>query len=66
MITMGRRGQGGRHLGAAERTVVGKDAKRVENLFQYGLLIAAWIMAFLLGKELQAGFAQWRARRRSE
>ncbi|HLI26203.1 MAG TPA: hypothetical protein VKZ60_03985 [Chloroflexota bacterium] len=38
----------------------------MESLLQYGLLLAAWVVAFLLGKELQTGFAQWRARRRSE
>jgi len=32
---------------------------------QYGLLLSAWIMAFMLGRELQVGFAQWRARGRS-
>ena len=31
---------------------------------QYGLLVAGWTVAFLLGKELQGGFAQWRDRRR--
>jgi len=35
-------------------------------MMQYGLLFSAWIVAFMLGKELQVGFAQWRARRRSE
>lgn len=30
----------------------------------YGLFVAAWTVAFLLGKELQGGFAQWRDRRR--
>ena len=30
---------------------------------QYGLFVAGWTVAFLLGKELQAGFAQWRDRR---
>jgi hypothetical protein len=30
----------------------------------YGLFVAAWTVAFLLGKELQAGFAEWRERRR--
>ena len=29
---------------------------------QYGLFVAAWTVAFLLGKELQAGFAKWRGR----
>ncbi len=56
----------GRRRIAADQTVVGKDAERVESLLQYVLLLAAWVVAFLLGKELQAGFAQWRARRRSE
>jgi len=43
-----------------------KDLYRVEDMMQYGLLFSAWIAAFMLGKELQVGFAQWRARRRSE
>lgn len=38
----------------------------MEYLLQYVLLLAAWVVAFLLGKELQTGFAQWRARRRGE
>ncbi len=38
----------------------------MENLVQPALLIAGWTMAFLLGKELQGGLAQWRARRRSQ
>ena len=42
-----------------------KDPRRVEDLMQYGLLLSAWIMAFMLGKELQLGFVQWRGRRRS-
>jgi hypothetical protein len=43
-----------------------KDLYRVEDMMQYGLLFSAWIVAFMLGKELQVGFAQWRARRRSQ
>jgi len=27
------------------------------------LLIAGWVVAFLLGRELQAGFGQWQERR---
>jgi hypothetical protein len=57
---------GGAQLDRDGWSVVGKDAERVESLLQYGLLLAAWVVAFLLGKELQTGFAQWRARRRSE
>ena len=38
----------------------------MEDLMQYTLLLSGWVVAFLLGKELQTGFAQWRARRRSE
>jgi hypothetical protein len=30
------------------------------------LLIAGWTAAFLLGKELQGAFTQWRVKRRSE
>jgi hypothetical protein len=37
----------------------------VEEMMQFGLLLSAWIMAFMLGRELQVGFAQWRERRRS-
>ena len=33
---------------------------------QSGLLVVAWVLAFLLGKELQTGFTQWRTRQRSE
>ena len=38
----------------------------MEDLMQGGLLMVAWVAAFMLGKELQTGFTQWRARRRSE
>ncbi len=38
----------------------------MEDLMQYALLLSGWVVAFLLGKELQTGFAQWRTRRRSE
>ena len=31
---------------------------------QTALLLVGWIVAFMLGKELQAGFAQWQAARR--
>jgi hypothetical protein len=51
---------------AAVEPARGKDPRRVEDLMQYGLLLSAWIMAFMLGKELQVGFAQWRARRHSQ
>ena len=27
-----------------------------------GLLLGGWVIAFLLGKELQAGYAHWRAK----
>ena len=27
---------------------------------QIGVLLVGWVVAFLLGKELQAGFVQWR------
>jgi hypothetical protein len=33
---------------------------------QYALLLVGWLAAFLLGKELQGGFAAWRERRRSD
>jgi hypothetical protein len=34
------------------------------DLTHFGLLVAGWTVSFMLGKELQAGFAQWRDRRR--
>jgi hypothetical protein len=34
------------------------------DVAQITLLVAAWIVAFLLGKELQTGFAQWWEKRR--
>ena len=33
---------------------------------QIGLLLVGWVVAFLLGKELQTGFLQWREGRRGE
>jgi hypothetical protein len=33
------------------------------EIAQFGLMLVAWIVAFLLGKELQTGFSQWRTRR---
>jgi hypothetical protein len=30
------------------------------EVLQFGLLLAGWVVAFLLGKELQVGFKQWR------
>ncbi len=29
---------------------------------EFGLLFVSWVVAFLLGKELQSGFRAWRAR----
>jgi hypothetical protein len=34
------------------------------EITQFALLLAAWTVAFLLGKELQSGFSQWRNRDR--
>ena len=36
------------------------------DVAQIGLLLIGWVVAFLLGKELQAGFLQWREGRRGE
>ena len=33
---------------------------------QYALLLIGWVAAFMLGKELQTGFAKWWQQRRSE
>ncbi len=38
----------------------------MEDWLQYALLLSGWVAAFMLGKELQTGFAQWRARRRNQ
>jgi hypothetical protein len=38
----------------------------MENLAQPLLLLVAWVGAFMLGKELQCGFAQWQSRRRGQ
>jgi hypothetical protein len=43
-----------------------KECQVMEDVVQYALLLSGWAVAFLLGKELQTGFAQWRARRRSQ
>jgi hypothetical protein len=34
------------------------------DVTQFAVLVAAWTVAFMLGKELQTGFAQWRDRER--
>ena len=34
------------------------------DVAQAALLLVGWIVAFLLGKELQSGFAHWQAARR--
>jgi hypothetical protein len=31
-----------------------------------GLLLVGWVVAFLLGRELQTGFLQWRQSRRDQ
>ncbi len=36
------------------------------ELAEFGLLLVSWVVAFLLGKELQGGFAQWQETRRSK
>src|SRR4051794_18226072 len=37
-----------------------KDRHLMDHLAQPVLLLGAWMAAFLLGKELQQGFAHWR------
>lgn len=34
------------------------------DVAQTALLLVGWIVAFMLGKELQSGFTQWQAARR--
>jgi len=36
------------------------------ELAQIALLVGGWVVAFLLGKELQTGFLQWRQSRRDQ
>jgi hypothetical protein len=36
------------------------------DVAQTALLLIGWVVAFLLGKELQSGFVQWQTSRRSE
>jgi len=36
------------------------------DVAQIGLLVVGWVVAFLLGKELQGGFVQWREGRHGE
>jgi hypothetical protein len=34
------------------------------ELAQMALLLVGWVVAFMLGKELQSGFVQWQESRR--
>ncbi len=34
------------------------------EIAQFGLMVAGWVVAFMLGKELRIGYVQWRTRRR--
>jgi hypothetical protein len=45
-----------------------RGRRRVEfvEAGQTALLFLGWVMAFMLGKELQTGFAQWRQMRRGK
>jgi hypothetical protein len=36
------------------------------DVAQIALLVVGWVVAFMLGKELQTGFVQWRDLRRDE
>ena len=36
------------------------------DVTQTALLFVGWMVAFMLGKELQTGFAQWQASRRRQ
>jgi hypothetical protein len=38
---------------------------RVE-IGQFAFLVAGWVVAFMLGKELQTGFTQWQETRRGK
>jgi hypothetical protein len=49
----------------AARTGAGRPGDRVD-IAQAAVLLVGWVVAFLLGKELQAGFLQWRQGRRGE
>jgi hypothetical protein len=38
----------------------------MDSATQFPVLLAIWVVAFMLGKELHTGFAQWWERHRSE
>lgn len=38
----------------------------VMELAQGALLMAGWVVSFMLGRELQIGFAQWQGMRQQE
>ena len=38
----------------------------VVELAQGALFLAGWVVSFMLGRELQIGFAQWQGMRRRE
>jgi hypothetical protein len=38
----------------------------VPEVMQYALLLIGWVVAFMLGKQLQTDFAEWWQQRRSE
>ena len=44
-----------------EDEVPGDVTMPVET-FEFVLLLSGWVVAFLLGRELQSGFRQWRLR----
>ena len=48
----------GRH---SQDEVPGEVTMPVET-FEFVLLLSGWVVAFLLGRELQTGFRQWRLR----
>ena len=38
----------------------------VMDFAQGALLMAGWVVAFMLGRELQSGFSQWQGSRRQK
>jgi len=45
---------------------VHKQAPMSSELLEVSLVVLGWLVAFLLGKELAAGYMQWRRRRDDE
>jgi hypothetical protein len=59
-------GQGSCLAARRDAVLARLESMLVPDVIQYVLLLVGWVLAFMLGKELQTGFAQWWQQRRSE